>query len=304
MKKLSVWLLTLILLLTLAAPVSAAEGGTCGEGLAWVLEGSTLVIEGSGPMYDFTAGAPWDPYKDSITAVKMTGVSYVGAGAFKNYDGLTSVSFGSALYELGSESFYDCDGLTSLTMPASFKIFGASSLRSCDNLKEIRCSGAFPSFRDNCLWETSLTIVYDVNNPWKTQYVHDLESAFGGRIQFRGSDGSDPHGDPEPTEKPTEKPTPPPTQPPVIETTASTTGATEPDYTLQTEVQTVPRQPIPTAPAPVPQEESPMGGLAVALLVVGVLALVAAGGLLLWQRGQKKKRARRRSARRPGGPRQ
>ena len=301
MKKLLISLLIFALLA--AVPVSAAEENFCGENLTWELDGNTLVIDGNGAMYDFTDGAPWDEYKSSITSVKMSGVTYVGAGAFKNYDGLTSVSFGNSLYELGAESFYDCDNLTKLTMPASFKIFGESSLRSCDKLSEIHCSGAFPSFKLNCLWDTNLTIYYSLDRPWKTETVLQLESAFQGRVQFRGADGSDPHGDPEPA-KPTNPPTQPPVTPPPTETTVPSTAESVPDFTMPTEEVIVTRAPVPTAGAPEHEESAPMSGLAVAMLVLGVAALLAAGGLLMWQRQQHKKRARRRPRRKTGAPRE
>ena len=44
MKRLLVYVITLCLLLSLALPVLAAENGTCGEGLTWTLEGTTLTI--------------------------------------------------------------------------------------------------------------------------------------------------------------------------------------------------------------------------------------------------------------------
>lgn len=303
MKKLTALLLALVLLLALTPAVLADTEGSCGDNLTWKLEGNTLVITGLGEMYDYSGGAPWDEHKDSITALKMDGVTYIGHSAFKNYDNLRTIDFGSKVYEIGTHAFYDCDGLTSITLPASFKIFGEECFRGSSNLSQIHCSGGFPSFRNSCLWDCQVTIYYSLDRPWNTKNVHDLERAFQGRINFLAADGSDPHGDPEPETTPQPKPTEPPVTYPPATTAPPTTSPSEPDYTLPPETVPVTRQPVPTAGPVIVEKEEGLGGLAIAMLVLGVLALLAAGGLILWQNQQRKKRAMRKKRRRPTPPR-
>ena len=121
MKKWIVYLLAVVCLLTLAAPMAqAAEGetsGTCGDGLTWTLEGGTLTVSGSGEM---DAGSPWESHKSEIKSVVLTGgVTKVGEGAFADCENLTSINFGSSLKEIDPKGFYNCDSLTSIQSPPS-----------------------------------------------------------------------------------------------------------------------------------------------------------------------------------------
>ena len=294
MKKRIVLCLTLLFLLS-ALPMQAlaAESGSCGAGITWTFDGSTLTISGSGAMDECSGGAPWEAFKGSIRSVVFTGgVTYVGAGAFKDCDALTSVSLGSSMTELGAEAFAFCDGLTSLSTPASFKIFGPGSLQSCPNLKRIDCAGAFPSFRENCLWQTYTKIYFPAERPWPADTIRQLESAFHGRVEFLSSDGTDPvkPTEPEPTTPPATQPPPETTEPPV-ETTAPTftlPPVTTPTFTVPT------REPVPTAPERVEQEDDNTTLWLVLLLTLSVSAAAAA---VVIHRQQVKRRRRQRRRR-------
>lgn len=284
--------LALCLLICLCPTGRAAEKGSCGEGITWTYDNGTLTVSGSGAMDDMTGDAPWAAYKDSITAVVFTGgVTYVGAGAFKDYDSLRSVSFGSAMYELGTESFYSCDGLTSLSMPASFKVFGISCLQNCTGLSRIDCAGRFPKFRDNCLWQTTVTIYYPASNPWSVDTINQLESAFGGRITFLASDGSDPNAESQ-TVPPTEAATTAPTESTTVPTEA-TTAPTEPS------VQTIPpvttalqTQPAVSTEPDIPSQDNTT--LWLILLLVISIGSSAAAVIIHAQQVKRRRKARRR----------
>ena len=154
------------------------EPGQCGEDLYWSFAGGVLTVTGSGEMDDFEEGAaPWAAHKKEIKSVVLKGVTYIGANAFRNYDAITEVDFGSKLYEIGPNAFRSCDGLTSISLPASFKIFGESSFMSCPNLKQIHCAGRFPSFRQNSMWDTYATIYYPAEKPWSASTIAELEAA-------------------------------------------------------------------------------------------------------------------------------
>ena len=301
MKRFISTLLALCLLVALAVPVYA-EGetsGTCGEGVTWEFSGSTLTITGSGEstMSDFSE-APWAAYKDSITTVKITGVKYIGARSFKNYDSITSVSFGSGLYEIGAEAFYDCDGLSSISLPASFKVFGESSFYSCSNLKTIRSAGRFPTFRNNSMWDVYAKIYYPADNPWPEKTIRELEKAFHNRIEFVDSNGTDhvKETEPKPTEakpKPTEAKPKPVTTTPVETTTFSTVFWT--DNTTPT----ITRPPV-TIPEELEEDEEDEDGIngwIAIVIVVGLLAGFAAVTIQIQQAQQRKRRAARRRRR-------
>lgn len=256
----------------------------CGEGIKWSFTEGILTITGDGKMDDFADGAPWAAHKDEIEEVVLDGdITYIGACAFRDYDGILSVEFGDALYEIGAEAFASCDGLTSIWLPASFKVFGEGSFQNCKNLEEIHCEGKFPSFRQNCLWGTYCNIYFPAERPWGTEYIQQLEEAFNGRIQFIASDGTDPVTETEPetepaTEPPTEAPTQAPTEAPTEAPTAAPTEApteapvaTEPEMTEE----------LPAETLPVVEEESKSSGSWVGLvIIVLVLCLLVLGALI------------------------
>lgn len=298
MKQLFSILIALCLALPLAVPAAAAENegdlaaGTIGD-FTWTLTGNTLTISGSGAMEDFTEDAPWLPYASQIQKVVFTGgVTYVAAFAFADYDTITEVDFGDAMYELGKRSFYSCDGLTALYMPASFKVFGEDSLRSCSKLTEIHCEGRFPSFRLNSLWDTYAKIYFPADRPWSVELIQQLEEAFHGRIEFLASDGTDPYTPTAPTQETVEETTEPPTE----ETEATTEETTEETTQVTTE-ETLPPTTVPpetstpettmletTVPTENPPAESPSRYSPVTLVlaaVVMVLCILCAGVLII-----------------------
>lgn len=298
MKQLFSILIALCLVLPLAVPAAASEtgdvlaSGALGD-FTWTLTGNTLTISGSGAMEDFTEDAPWLPYASQIQKVIFTGgVTYVASGAFADYDTITEVDFGDAMYELGKRSFYSCDGLTALYMPASFKVFGEDSLRACSKLTEIHCEGRFPSFRLNSLWDTYAKIYFPADRPWSVELIQQLEEAFHGRIEFLVSDGTDPYTPTAPTQETVEETTEPPTEETEAtteetteETTQVTTEETLPPTTVPPETST-PETTMPetTVPTENPPAESPSRYSPVTLVlaaVVMVLCILCAGVLII-----------------------
>lgn len=266
------------------------EPGQCGEDLYWSFAGDTLTITGSGAMDDFAEEAPWAAHKNEIKTVVLKGVTYIGANAFRNYDALTSVDFGSKLYEIGPNAFRSCDGLTSISLPASFKVFGESSFMSCANLKQIHCAGRFPSFRQNSMWDTYATIYYPAEKPWSASTIEELETAFKGRIEFVASDGKDPIPD-EPEETEPEE-TEPVTQP------EQTEPVTEEPTTPPTDVTDTPTESVPETQEDVrkdeteeeeeadeeeeeEEEEKPSYGLWIGLTIVGAVLVGCLLGMIL-----------------------
>jgi hypothetical protein len=277
----------------------------CGEGITWAFADGVLTIRGDGEMDDFEEGhAPWQAHKDEIEEVIIEGkLTYIGSYAFKDFDNLLAVSFGEDLYEIGTEAFRSCDGLNAIWLPESFKVFGEGSFQSCKNLKEIHCSGRFPSFRQNCLWDTYVTIYFPAEKPWGTEYIQQLEEAFKGRVEFLASDGSDPYEPTEPapeTEAPTEpEETVPETTAPV-ETEEPTmpilimprpTEAPETEPPAETGEQTEPAAEPEEETVPVPEAPEKKGGIHIGIVIVAaVLAGLGLGCLIF---GRKKGRYQR-----------
>ena len=304
MKRLLTLLLALLMVLSAMPAVFAAEveetageteivraPGECGEGITWEFDAGVLYIRGDGEMDDFEEGAaPWQIHKDEIEEVIIEGkLTYIGAYAFKDFDALMAVDFGSALYEIGKEAFRSCDGLEAIWLPKTFKVFGESSFQSCKNLKEIHCSGRFPSFRQNSMWDSYLTIYFPAEKPWGVEYIQQLEEAFKGRVEFLASDGSDPY---DPTEATEPEETVPETTEAVTEPPVETTEpVTEPEQTqAATEIVTEPETEAPTEavketePEKVP--EADQGGISAGLVIVA--AVLAGLGLGYALFGRKK----------------
>lgn len=94
--------------------VSAAETGTCGDGLTWTYSAGTLTVSGDGAMTDFTEEdmAPWYSFRDQIRRVVLA-------------DGLTSI---------GNLAFYDCSGISVVTIPDSVRSIGIFAFSDCTSL--------------------------------------------------------------------------------------------------------------------------------------------------------------------------
>lgn len=245
------------------APTEAPRAeDQCGDDLFWKYEDGTLTISGTGAMDDHVGGAPWAAHKNEVEKLVLSGVTYIGAESFRDYDKLTEIDFGYHIREIGTRAFYGCDGLTSIRLPMSFKIFGEESLRACTNLEAIHCDGGFPSFRLNCMWESYVTIYYPAERPWPVSLIQELEEAFHGRIEFIASDGTDPYEPEEVTEAPeetlpptTEMPTEAPTTAPAVPETEATQPVPE-ETTPVTESQPEPTEE--SAPATTPETTAPV----------------------------------------------
>ena len=313
-------LILAVLMMVAAIPAFATETETtvpetteperpsnyCGESIVWSYSGGVLTITGAGTMYDFEDGAPWEAHKSEIKKVIISGgITYIGAYSFNDYDALTDVEFGKDVYEIGERAFFSCDGLTKIYLPASFKIFGVSSFMGCTKLKEIHCEGKFPSFRQNCLWDTYAKIYFPASRPWSVEYIAQLEEAFHGRIEFLASDGSDPYDSEaakETTQATTEATTEPSTEAPATvppTTEASTEPETEPSTEPVTEApEAKPEQSQTPVPVPQDPEQTPQkSGSNAGLMIVGAVAVFLLGGALIFGNERKRRRRRRRRRR-------
>ena len=87
---------------------TASEENKCGENAYWTLEEETLVISGTGPMYDYTydfeaetTTAPWYVYADNIHYIQIDdGITYIGDNAFA-FMLLNSIVIPDSVTEIG-----------------------------------------------------------------------------------------------------------------------------------------------------------------------------------------------------------
>lgn len=105
-----------------------AEGGACGDGLVWSLNGTELHIDytgtGDGTMDDYgEEGAPWG--KHITAAILDDGVRSIGIGAFSDCWSLIHITFGYGLTDVEEGAFdvhvfYDKNNYTRLPIEAEY----------------------------------------------------------------------------------------------------------------------------------------------------------------------------------------
>ena len=137
---------------------SATYSGECGKNLTWELvDGNTLVISGTGEMYDYiyttyesdpAKQAPWRKYADAIIRIELEeGVTNIPGGAFCNLYNLKSISLPDSLKVIEGGAFWDCNRLETIYIPEGTKQIGNPPIDNspigympfggCDNLDGI-----------------------------------------------------------------------------------------------------------------------------------------------------------------------
>lgn len=141
--------------------------GVCGSSAEWILDDEgTLVITGSGAMYDWNAGqnAPWLGLGIEIRSVDIGGgITKVGAYAFADCDKLTGIVLPESVTTVGEGAFEGCTSLTKAEMPgvkhikeyafmgcpgiekaelgAAVADIGRSAFEACTGLKDVYYAG-------------------------------------------------------------------------------------------------------------------------------------------------------------------
>ena len=116
--------------------------GKCGDDLTWDLtSGGSLMISGTGDMYDYTADpAPWMAYESAsssgfhIQNVSIDdGVTSVGNYAFDGLTGVKNIALGNTISRIGIAAFRGC-GIYTLSLPDSLTRIRANAFENCDSL--------------------------------------------------------------------------------------------------------------------------------------------------------------------------
>ncbi|MBP5417905.1 MAG: leucine-rich repeat protein, partial [Clostridiales bacterium] len=116
------------------------DGGKCGAKLNWRLESdNTLVISGSGPMYDreYASDVPWFKYRNDIVAVRMEGGTSVGKYAFGYLSKLESATIPSTVTAMHDYAFSTCSSLKTLTINSTAVNIPAYFCYNCTSLESI-----------------------------------------------------------------------------------------------------------------------------------------------------------------------
>ncbi|MCQ2311500.1 MAG: leucine-rich repeat protein [Paludibacteraceae bacterium] len=119
-----------------------AQSGQCGDDLYWQLENDTLIITGSGAMYDYTEAQPAEWYLSNGKIAKLilpTGITHIGTYAFFDCANLTSVNLPNSVESIGESAFANCTYLTDVTIGANVKEIGCNAFAGDYRLENITC---------------------------------------------------------------------------------------------------------------------------------------------------------------------
>ena len=143
MKKILETMLAVMVMSLLACPeVSAASDGKCGDNITWTLDDAgNLLIEGTGPMYDYDYASrnpsPW-AYSGDVKTVKFSdGITHIGDDIFYACWEIKSVEIPSSVTSIGVFSFEGCRGLTSIVLPEGLTTIGAGAFSNCEGLTSL-----------------------------------------------------------------------------------------------------------------------------------------------------------------------
>ena len=129
-----------------------AATGQCGENVYWNYNSETgeLVINGTGPMYDYHEFDVRPFYqKDIKTVIINEGVTSIGNHAFYWCESLTSIEIPDSVTSIGDSAFEDCSSLTSIEIPGSVTSIGDYAFSDCDSLTSIEIPDSVTSIGDS-----------------------------------------------------------------------------------------------------------------------------------------------------------
>ena len=144
--------------------------GTCGDNVTWSYDShiDTLIIEGTGEMYDFysISDIPWYGFRTQFGKVTIrNGVTGIGRNAFLDCIDVTSITIPSSVTRIGDMAFRGCSSLTSLTIPAQAASVGDYAFRGCSALTEIIFPQSVASIGAHAFYDCSALTGVTVLNP-------------------------------------------------------------------------------------------------------------------------------------------
>ena len=117
---------------------------------------ATIIVDNDNPVYDsrnnsnaIIETATGTLIRGSNNTIIPEGVTTIGAEAFCECTGLTSITIPNSVTSIGSSAFSDCSGLTSVTIPNSVTSIGSGAFDGCRGLTSINIPYGVTSI-DNC----------------------------------------------------------------------------------------------------------------------------------------------------------
>ena len=135
---------------TLTAPANMTASGSCGMRLTWVFEDGTLTISGSGDMYGYSLSGEWGGNSSQITKVVVeSGVTSIGANAFKGLKSLETVEIASTVQSIGQYAFSNCSKLQSVNIPNGITEIQKSTFLNCSSLVNVSIPNTVTVIRES-----------------------------------------------------------------------------------------------------------------------------------------------------------
>ena len=158
MKKIAFFLAAMCCAVSLYA--DCERGGNCGFDdqnlIAWTYNDGILAFHGSGVMasYDALNPAPWDCWKDEVTAVVFEhNVTFIAEYAFNGFTHLTAVQFPTDSFVIGKYAFAGCTALQEIVVPAKVKYIRKNAFNGA-GLQNVYLLGEEPfEFLNNGGWD-------------------------------------------------------------------------------------------------------------------------------------------------------
>lgn len=141
-----------------AEPVASGTFGRPHLAMEWSVEGNTLYITGNGYMDGFSKSdsRPWDPYRNQIERVVMTGkIDNIAYYAFQGCTKLTEIVWPDGLQYIHEYAFDGCTGLKKVTIPEPVEIIYGYAFHGCTGLKEVTMAESVKNLKESAFSECS-----------------------------------------------------------------------------------------------------------------------------------------------------
>jgi len=156
--------------------------GQCGDNLYWTFIGDTLVIWGSGDMYDYSRkSAPWTPIATAIQELSLpAGITSLAEGAFYRCSELKSVSVPNSVTTIGARAFIQCTALGTVTLGSALNTIGDYGFAYCTGIQTITSYNTTPpAVKSNTFLNVpSATIVYVPASALNSYKQHNVWGQF------------------------------------------------------------------------------------------------------------------------------
>ena len=147
-------------LVLLVAFAILATSNTYAQASFETIDGLRYLIDSDVKTAALTANPNGEKYSGNIVVpekIKASdGVEYpvtaFGSNAFKDCDGLKSITIPSSVTSLGNSCFRGCSGLTSITIPSSVTSLGNYCFGSCSGLTNITIPSSVNSLGEGCFY--------------------------------------------------------------------------------------------------------------------------------------------------------